>query len=115
MDKIYWGIIILVVSSTLVFWAIRKIQDMFWKPEHPELYKEFKKVNDANLKEATTMYPARKNMSDKELEETKDRQSEYASSANDVWYRRIQERNELTDSQLAGLKREFQRGIMRGK
>ena len=61
------------------------------------------------------MYPTRKNMADKELEETKDKQNEYVSSANDIWYRRIQERNELTDKQLADLRAEFQRGIMRGK
>ena len=115
MDKIYWGIIILVVSSLIIVRATREIRNILWKPKHNELYKEFKKIHDINFKEATGIYPIRKNMSDKEIEEITDKQNEYASSINDIWYKHIQEKNKLTDKQLEELKAEFNKGILRKK
>jgi len=115
MDKIYWGTIILVIGSSIVVWAIGEIRDMLWKPKYHELYKEFKKIYDVNFKEATRMYPIRKNMLDRELEEIKDKQNEYTSSMNDIWYKHIQQKNKLTDKQLEELKAEFCAGITRNK
>ena len=116
MDKqVYWGILILVVSSSVVVWAIEKIRDILWKPKHYELYKEFKKTHDINFEEATRIFPIRKNMSDKEIEEIRDKQNEYTFSINDIWYKHIQKKNKLTDKQVEELKTEFNTGIMRGK
>lgn len=115
MDKIYWGTIILIAGSSIIVWAIGEIRDMSWRPKHHGLYKEFKKIHDINSKEATRMYPARKNMPDRELEEIRDKQNEYTSSMNDIWYKHIQKKNKLTDKQLEKLKAEFNSGIMKGK